>query len=102
MSDRRRLTRWAKSIQCSFDWDGRTYRGTATNISYSGMRMLDLAFLPPVNSSLILVLEREGAQVSVKGRVVYAKGISLGIEFEESRGALMKRLGSFFGEGGEA
>ena len=33
--------------------------------------------------------------MNVKGRVVYAKGISLGIEFEEPRGVLMKRLATF-------
>jgi hypothetical protein len=93
MSERRRLTRWPKVLECSFTWESRVYRGVVANLSYGGGRIQDVGVLPPPGSRLILGLELGGTEVTLKSRVIYSRGISIGIAFEESRGVLMKRLG---------
>jgi len=93
MSERRRLTRWPRVVECSFSWENRVHRGVVANLSYGGGRIQDVGVLPPPGSRLDLSLKFDGTEVTLKSRVVYAKGISIGITFEEPRGVLMKRLG---------
>jgi hypothetical protein len=92
VSERRQLNRRGRSVPCRFLWASRTHSGRLTNISFSGARISDVAVRPTPGSRLEITLFHEGTEIPLRCEIIYREGISLGVGFLESRGALMKKL----------
>jgi hypothetical protein len=92
LDEKRRLNRWDLSVECRFLWESRINSARLTNLSYSGARISEVSVRPRPGTLLDVILVHEGNEIPLKSRVVYAKGVSLGLAFTEPRGSLMKKL----------
>jgi hypothetical protein len=92
LDERRRLNRLNQSLECRFLWASQLHTARMTNLSYSGARVSEVTVRPSPGSLLDVVLIHEGVEISLKCRVVYARGVSLGLGFVEPKGAVMRKL----------